>query len=223
MTTIRRPSAAVAPIVRALLARPRPDPVGQALRVVDLAGMCAERLDLALERRRDVDPGVAPVRPEEVDPADLVGRQPAPVEPRERHRVPRRRVDRVDRGDPGGSMVGVVDPAALVDDRLGVGGEDGVRSEGPDLADELLAQGEVVGEGAVGLVEEADPGVADDRRGRPLLGLAQGQRGRAGRRRDPRRPGRRWCSTPASPPTRRRSSARPSRPARTRRRRDARR
>ena len=52
-------------------------------------------------------------------------------------------------------MVGVVDPAALVEDRLGVGGEDGVRTERPDLADELLAQGEVVGEGAVGLVEEA--------------------------------------------------------------------
>ena len=82
---------------RALLGRPGPDPVGQALRVVDLAGVRAERLDLALERRRDVDPGVAPVRPEEVDPADLVGRQPAPGEPRERHRVARRRVDRVDR------------------------------------------------------------------------------------------------------------------------------
>ena len=84
-----------------------------------------------------------------------MGRQPAPCEPRERHRVARRRVDRVDRGDPRRSVVGVVDPAALVDDRLGVGGEDRVRPERPDLADELLAQGEVVGERAVGLVQEA--------------------------------------------------------------------
>ena len=74
----------------------------------------------------------------------------------------------------------------------------------------MLAQGEVVGEGAVGLVEERDAGVADDRGGGPLLGLAQGARARAGRRRGPRRPGRRSCSTRASRPSPRRSSARPS-------------
>ena len=75
---------------------------------------------------------------------------------------------------PGGAMVGVVDPAAAVEDRLGIGREDGVRAERPDLADELLAQREVVGERAVGLVQEGHAGIADDRGRRPLLGLAQG-------------------------------------------------
>ena len=67
-------------------------------------------------------------------------------------------------------MVGVVDPAALVDDRLGVGGEDRVRAEGPDLAHELLAQGEVVGEGAVGLVEDTE-GESSSAATREALGM----------------------------------------------------
>ena len=72
-------------------------------------------------------------------------------------------------------------PATLVEDRLGIGGQDRVRPEGPDLADELFAQGEVVGQGAVRLVQEGDPGITDDRRGGPLLGLAQrGQLERVG-------------------------------------------
>jgi hypothetical protein len=70
-------------------------------------------------------------------------------------------------------VVGVVDPAAFVDDRLGVGGEDRVRAERADLANELLAQREVVGKSAVGLMEEAHPGITDDRRGCALLCLAQ--------------------------------------------------
>ena len=53
-------------------------------------------------------------------------------------------------------MVGVVHAAVAVEQRLRVGGEDGVGTERPDLADELLAQGEVVGERAVGLVQERD-------------------------------------------------------------------
>ena len=71
-------------------------------------------------------------------------------------------------------MVRVIDPAAAVEDRVGIGGEHGVGLEGADLAHELLAQGEVVGQRPVGTVQERQPGVADDRRRGALLGLAQG-------------------------------------------------
>ena len=56
---------------------------------------------------------------------------------------------------------------------LRVGGEDRVRPERPDLADQQLAQREVVGERAVGLVQEAHARVADHGRRGALLGLAQ--------------------------------------------------
>ena len=71
-------------------------------------------------------------------------------------RVARRRVDGVDGRHPGRPVVGVVHAAVAVEQRLRVDGQDGVRPERPDLAHELLAQGEVVGEGAVGLVQERD-------------------------------------------------------------------
>ena len=74
-------------------------------------------------------------------------------------------------------MVGVIDAAVAIDERLGIGRQDGIRAERPDLAHELLAQGEVVGQGAVGLVQERDAGVPDDRRGGSLLRLAKGGQG----------------------------------------------
>ena len=63
---------------------------------------------------------------------------------------------------PGGPVIGVVDPAVRVDDDLGILGQDGIGPERADLADEQLAEREVVGECPVRLVEEADPGIADD-------------------------------------------------------------
>ena len=89
------------------------------------------------------------------------------------HRVAGGRIDRVDGGHPGRAVVGVVDAAVAVEDDLRVGGEHGVRSERPDLADEVLAEGEVVVECAVGLVEERHARVADDVGGDPLLLFAQ--------------------------------------------------
>ena len=54
-------------------------------------------------------------------------------------------------------MVGVVDAAVVVEERLGVRREDGVRPEGADLAHEQLAQREVVRQRAVRPVQEARP------------------------------------------------------------------
>jgi len=71
-------------------------------------------------------------------------------------------------------VVGVVDAAEAVEHDLRVRRQDGIRPKRPDLADELLAQREIVLERAVGLVEEGDALVADDRRGGRLLGLPQG-------------------------------------------------
>ena len=173
MTTSRSASAAPAPIPVAFLGRPASDPRRQALGFVDLAGVCAKRVELPIQRGGDVDPGVGAIGPEEVEPPDAVRRKPRARERREGHRVAGGRVDGVDRGQAGRPMVGVVDPAALVEERVGIGGEDGIRPEGADLADELLAQRQVVGQRPVRLVEERDPGVADDRRRRALLGLAQ--------------------------------------------------
>ena len=70
-------------------------------------------------------------------------------------------------------MVRVVDATVPVEQRLGVRREDGVRAEGPDLADQLLAQGQVVGERAVGLVQEGHAGIADDRGRGALFGLSR--------------------------------------------------
>ena len=113
--------------------------------------------------------------PEQVQPAHGVGREAAPGEGRERHGVARRRVDGIDRGEAGRPVIGVIDPTARVEQRLGIGRQDGVRAEGPDLPDQVLAEGEVVDERAVGLVQEADTGIPDDLRRRALLGLAQGR------------------------------------------------
>ena len=78
-------------------------------------------------------------------------------------------------------MVGVVDAAVAVEDDLRVGRQHRVGPERPDLADELLAQGEVVGERPVGLVEERHARVAHDLGRGPLLALAErGQLERVG-------------------------------------------
>src|SRR6266545_8010549 len=45
-------------------------PLLQVLRLVDLARVGTEGLDLAIDRRRHVDPRVRPFRPEEVQAAD---------------------------------------------------------------------------------------------------------------------------------------------------------
>ena len=60
-------------------------------------------------------------------------------------------------------MVGVVHAAVAVEEGLRVGRQDRIGPERPDLADEQLAQGEVVGQGAVRLVQERHAGVPDDR------------------------------------------------------------
>ena len=71
-------------------------------------------------------------------------------------------------------MVGVVDAAVAVEDDLRVRGEHRVRPERPDLANELLAQRQVVVERAVGLMQERHARIADDVGGDALLLFAQG-------------------------------------------------
>ena len=204
----------------AFLGGPAPDPPVEPVGIVDLAGVGAQRVELALERGRDVDPGVGSIGPEQVEPADPVRRQAGSGERREGHRVARGRIDGVDGGHAGRPVVRVVDPAALVEEGVRVGGEDRVGAEGPDLAHELLAQGQVVGQRPIRLVEERDAGVADDRRGRTLLGLAQGgQDERVGVGVLAALVAARAADQPA-PASRRRSSARRSRRARIRHRPD---
>ena len=83
-----------------------------------------------------------------------MGSEARPGQPRERHRVAGRRIDRIDGRDPGRAMVRVIDPAAAVEDRVGIGREHRIGLEGADLAHELLAQRQVVGQRPVGTVEE---------------------------------------------------------------------
>ena len=74
MTTSRRPRQRSPRSSRP----PRPPISGSARRAHrgrGSAGVRAERVDLAVERGRDVHPGVGPVRPEEVDAADPVRRR----------------------------------------------------------------------------------------------------------------------------------------------------
>ena len=223
MTTTRNASAASTPIDRAGLLRPFAHPGVELLRLVDLAGVRPQRVDLAADRRGDVDVGGRLVRPEEVEPTNDVLVQAGSGEPRERHRVSGGRVHGVDRGHPRSPMIGVVHAAVAVEEDVRVGREDGIGPERPDLADEQLAQREVVREGAVGLVEVGHALVADDPGGFVLLPLALGGQVERVAVRDPRRRRRRSCSRRASRRSPRRSSAPRSRPARSRHRRGGRR
>ena len=135
--------------------------------------MRRQRGDLAFDGGRDVDPDRGLIRPEEVQAPDTMRLEPVAVEPGKRHRVASGRIHGVDGREPGGPVVGVVDAAIAVEEGLGVGRQDRVRSKGPDLADQHLAQREVVGQPAVGLVEERDPGVPDDPGRGPLLRFAE--------------------------------------------------
>ena len=131
--------------------------------------MGAEGVDLPADRRADVDPHGGLVRPEEVNAPNLVRREAVAREPRESHRVPGGRVDRVDGGHAGRAVIGVVDSTVVVEEDVGIGRQDGVWTERANLANEHLAQDEVVDERAVRLMEERDARVTDDRRRGPLL------------------------------------------------------
>ena len=155
-----------------LLGGPGSDPLVESLRLADLAAMLGQGCQLPVERLADVDPDVRAFRPEEVQAAHGVGGETAPCERREGHRVAGGRIHGVDGGDAGGSMIGVVHATAAVEDGLGVGAQDRVGPERPDLADELLAQRQVVGECPIRLVQEGHAFVADDGRGGALLALA---------------------------------------------------
>ena len=137
--------------------------------------MRAERIDLPIERARRYRPRCRRGPTRRGRPAGPCGGEPAagPATERPSGCAPRGRPRRPRRCPR--SVVGVVDPAVPIDDRLGIGGEHRVRLKRPDLADEVLAQDQVVREGAVRHVEEGDPGVPDDVGGGALLALAQGR------------------------------------------------
>ncbi len=70
-------------------------------------------------------------------------------------------------------MVDVLHEAAFIHDEPRIGRGDGIGPERADKAHQLLAQGEVVGEGALGTVHEAHIVVAHDGGRGTLLGLAR--------------------------------------------------
>ena len=135
--------------------------------------MAAQGRDLAVDRRGHVDPGGRGAGPEQVEAAHPVRSEPGSHEVGERHRVPRRRVDRIDGGDARRPVVGVVDAAAAIEQDLRVVGQDRVRPELADLADEQLPEGQLVGKRPVRLVEEPDVVIADDLARPALLGLTR--------------------------------------------------
>src|SRR5512142_1414261 len=93
-------------------------------------------VDLAIERRRYVDPYFGRGGPEEVDPADPMGLEAIPDEPGERQWIAGGRIDRIGRGDAGCPMVGVVDASPRVEDDLRIVGHDRIRTERSDLSHE---------------------------------------------------------------------------------------
>ena len=157
----------------ALVAGPLADPALERVGLLDLARVRPQGGDLAVEASRDVHPRRGLVGPRQVQAAHRPRLEAVAREPRERHRVAGRRVDGVDRGHPRHAVVDVVHAPVVVEDRLRVDRQDRVGPERADLADEELAQREVVGERAVGLVEERHARVADDLRRRLLLRFAE--------------------------------------------------
>ena len=139
-----------------------------------LAGVGAQGSDLEIERGADVHVGGGLLRPEEIEAAHRVGREALRGdEMGEGHGIAGGGVDGVERRRTGLAMVDVLDDAGLVDDDAGIGRGHGIGPEAADDADELLAEGQVVGQRAIGAMQEGDALVADGRGCGPLLGLAQ--------------------------------------------------
>jgi hypothetical protein len=99
---------------------------------------------------------------------DAVARQPW-----EGHRVARGGIGGVDRREARGAMVRMVHAPVAMEQRLGIRGEHGVRAEGANLAHEVLAQDQVVGQGAIGHVQERHALVADHLGGGSLLSFTE--------------------------------------------------
>ena len=85
-------------------------------------------------------------------------------------------------------MVGVVHPAVAVEERLGVGGQDRVGRNVRISRTSCSRSARSLASAPSGWWRKRDAGIADDRGGGPLLGLAERPRARAGRRPGPRRP-----------------------------------
>ncbi len=137
-----------------------------------MGGQCAQ---LGRQRLADVDDDVGLVAPEEIQAADPVWLEPLRYDQvRKGHGVARGRVDRVDSGCTGRTMVDVVHAAVRVDQHPRVKGDDGIGSEGTDDAHELLTQRQVVGEGTIGAMQERHRLVADDAGSGTLLCFAHG-------------------------------------------------
>ena len=158
---------------RALLARPRRGCDRRGRRGRGAGCVRAQRLDLSLERCSDIDGTRRVVRPEEVEPADGV----------------RREARRASDGNAIGFRAAgyTASTAAIPAARWSVwltppspwnsvSGSVARTASGRKVRisrTSMLAQGEVVGQGAVRLVEEGHTGIADDGRRGALLALAQ--------------------------------------------------
>src|SRR4051794_20225247 len=93
----------------ALHRRPLAHALLERLEVADLALVAAKRAELAADGRRHVDVRVRAMGPEEVQPPNDLLLEAALREPRERHRVARRRIDGVGSRPTGRAVIRVVD------------------------------------------------------------------------------------------------------------------
>ncbi len=90
-------------------------------------------------------------------------------EPWKGHRISSRRVDGIHRRDGRRTVVRVIHAAARVDYDFRISAYHGIGLEGPDLADEHLPQGQIICQGAVGLMQECHARIADYRCREPLF------------------------------------------------------
>ena len=171
--TRRKPSAAPVAGALAELLAAATDPACDLVEASELAGVVAQRGDLALERRADVDQLVRLVRAPQVELGDLP-RPEALVEVlAEVERVACGREDGVDGRLADGAMIGMVDPLVVDEEDGRVVGHDDLGPERPDGARDALAQAQRRLDLAVGLVEEVDALDPDLGGRRALLALAQ--------------------------------------------------
>ena len=137
--------------------------------------MAEQRVDLALERVADVDPGSGSSVPDRYTAPHLVHGEPLGEVLGEVVRVAGGRRDRVERGPAGDAVVVVVEVAVAEEHRGGVGAQHDLGAQLAHDAHDRAAQLAVVGELAVGVAEVEVPGEAEQR-GR-LGGLLDAQRG----------------------------------------------
>src|SRR5262245_60098207 len=141
-------------------------------KVPELARVALQGLELSVHRPRDVDDDVGVLVAHEVDLAHLVGLPSLRQQFRKVHAITRVGIDGIEREAPRVPMVAVT--RVGVEARERIRGDDSVRTDPPDLADDVPPRLAGVLELPVGVAEEGDVLDAKDSGSRPLLRLADG-------------------------------------------------